>query len=326
MPILYLIIAILILILILYLIGAVLQTLPAWGLGVATIFAVLFLFRKKALAGLREPAGLRLLPGVRFDLEKWEWKLDSDAVSVASLQRVAWPLAILAGVIVTVVILQGFYSAQKNLHIVGAYFGSGIALLSFCVWYGAKSPLKTLVETELNRIVGELNGSQELAQARGAYERASDMRRRVVEELGPWGSPTLMQQLDYYAETLEAARRDCLPRMQYLQFVEDSANVVELLQQLPQFVRTGQTPPGFDAGAQSPPDKRSRPDYWYKVLGVSPQASWEEIEKTHKEILKRVHSDHLQQLSEGARAFFDEQAKQVGEAFEEIKKLRRIKA
>ncbi len=103
-------------------------------------------------------------------------------------------------------------------------------------------------------------------------------------------------------------------------------NVVELLQQLPQFVRTGQTPPGFDAGAQSPPDKRSCPDP-YEVLGVSPQASWEEIKRTRIEILKRVHPDPSnQQLSEGARAFFDEQAKQVGEAFEEIKKLRKIKA
>lgn len=61
-------------------------------------------------------------------------------------------------------------------------------------------------------------------------------------------------------------------------------------------------------------------DNYYTVLGLSSDASKEEIKKAYKENCKKYHPDKVQHLGEEFKTFADEKIKQVNEAYEVLYK------
>tara|TARA_A100001015_G_scaffold24169_1_gene27299 strand:+ start:3776 stop:4573 length:798 start_codon:yes stop_codon:yes gene_type:complete len=61
-------------------------------------------------------------------------------------------------------------------------------------------------------------------------------------------------------------------------------------------------------------------DDYYSVLGLSPNASKEDIKKAYKENCKKYHPDKVQHLGEEFKTFADEKIKQVNEAYEVLYK------
>jgi hypothetical protein len=223
--------------------------------------------------------------------------------------------------LMTAVIFQTIYRS-RGINMVGACLASGIVLISFGLWIHSKSPLKAMIRRELQAIASSLNAMAELQQARQIHDELKRLQRSVIAQISPWWSPTLIHQLDYYAETIEASRVDCLPRLNFKQFWEDCETVKRLLIQLPNFVQAGQVPPGFSGkGDEGATGRKGDP---YEVLGLSRDAPWEEIVQMRQQVLRTIHPDRLQQLSAGARSFFEEHCKRVNEAFQEIRRQRGI--
>jgi DnaJ like chaperone protein len=63
----------------------------------------------------------------------------------------------------------------------------------------------------------------------------------------------------------------------------------------------------------------------YKILGVSPEATDEEIKKAFREMAKKFHPDKVSHLGEDVKKAAEEKFRKINEAYETIKKERGIK-
>ena len=60
----------------------------------------------------------------------------------------------------------------------------------------------------------------------------------------------------------------------------------------------------------------------YRVLGVSPQATDDEVKKAYREAAKKHHPDKVGHLGEDVRKAAEEKFARVNEAYDRIKKAR----
>ena len=63
----------------------------------------------------------------------------------------------------------------------------------------------------------------------------------------------------------------------------------------------------------------------YKVLGVSPDASDEEIKKAYRKLAMKYHPDKVANAGESIRQQANDKFRSINEAYEHIKTLRGIK-
>jgi DnaJ-domain-containing protein 1 len=82
----------------------------------------------------------------------------------------------------------------------------------------------------------------------------------------------------------------------------------------------GTGPAGADRDDRPPGDE---PDVWsddpYVVLGVPSSASWEEIQRAHRQLARRYHPDKVAALDDRRRAVAEEVMFRVNDAYRELK-------
>jgi hypothetical protein len=83
------------------------------------------------------------------------------------------------------------------------------------------------------------------------------------------------------------------------------------------------------SSAQSQKNTKSEPrgpltlDEAYRILGVSPNASWDEISKAYKERMSKSHPDKVSHLSEELQEKAKELTLKLNEAYELVKRYKK---
>lgn len=81
---------------------------------------------------------------------------------------------------------------------------------------------------------------------------------------------------------------------------------------------------GYAGGQSQQQSSASQLEEAYKIIGVSPDASWEEVRKAHKKLMLKYHPDRLksQGIPDEMIASYAEKAKDIQAAFDCIKRAR----
>lgn len=81
---------------------------------------------------------------------------------------------------------------------------------------------------------------------------------------------------------------------------------------------------GYAGGQSQQQTSASQLEEAYKIIGVSPDASWEEVRKAHKKLMLKYHPDRLksQGIPDEMIASYAEKAKDIQAAFDCIKRAR----
>lgn len=81
---------------------------------------------------------------------------------------------------------------------------------------------------------------------------------------------------------------------------------------------------GYDGGQSQQQTSASQLEEAYKIIGVSADASWEEVRKAHKKLMLKYHPDRLksQGIPDEMIATYAEKAKDIQAAFDCIKRAR----
>lgn len=81
---------------------------------------------------------------------------------------------------------------------------------------------------------------------------------------------------------------------------------------------------GYTGGQSQQQSSASQLEEAYKIIGVSPDASWEEVRKAHKKLMLKYHPDRLksQGIPDEMIASYAEKAKDIQAAFDCIKRAR----
>lgn len=77
---------------------------------------------------------------------------------------------------------------------------------------------------------------------------------------------------------------------------------------------------------ERPPQKKSSPRSAHEILGVSPQASWSEIQAAYKEKIKQYHPDKLSHLGEEFSTLANERFLEIQKAYEALKPKKKNKS
>lgn len=83
-----------------------------------------------------------------------------------------------------------------------------------------------------------------------------------------------------------------------------------------------QKPAGKSSGTSRPGDNPGSrvPEPEYEVLGLSPDASWKEIQAAYKERIKKYHPDKLNHLGEAFADLANEKFLEIQQAYESLKR------
>mgnify|MGYP001344366981 CR=1 FL=1 len=79
----------------------------------------------------------------------------------------------------------------------------------------------------------------------------------------------------------------------------------------------------FDAGWLSRRPPRSDVDDAYRVLGIEPEASEDEVDRAYRQLMGKYHPDRVAGAAEEIRALAEERARAINAAYDRIRDLRR---